>query len=71
MSDLTEKILARAKSQPLCNVAVIGVLPDGGGLYLDWTGKTTSSLVQMCQAAIQEATAVYVDGLKSRDEDAA
>lgn len=63
MSAATTKILARAAAQPLCDVAVIGVLPNGGGLYLDWNGTTTASLVMLCQAAIHEATEQFVEGI--------
>lgn len=68
MSALTTKILARAAAQPLCDVVVIGILPNGGGLYLDWNGSTTASLVMMCQAAIHEATETYVEGLRHDDQ---
>ena len=63
MSAATTKILARAAAQPLCDVAVIGVLPNGGGLYLDWNGTTISSLVMLCQAAIHEATEKFIEGI--------
>lgn len=68
MSALTNKILARAAGQPLCDVVVIGVLPNGGGLYLDWNGSTVASLVLMCQAAIHEATELYVEGLRHDEQ---
>jgi len=68
MSATTTKILARAAAQPLCDVVVIGVLPNGGGLYLDWNGQTVSSLVMLCQAAIHEATETYVEGLHHVDK---
>lgn len=68
MSATTTKILARAAAQPLCDVVVIGVLPNGGGLYLDWNGQTVSSLVMLCQAAIHEATETYVEGLHHVDQ---
>jgi hypothetical protein len=67
MSATTTKILARAAAQPLCDVVVIGVLPNGGGLYLDWNGQTTSSLVMLCQAAIHEATETFIEGLHHED----
>ena len=63
MSAATTKILARAAAQPLCDVADIGVLPNGGGLYLDWNGTTISSLVMLCQAAIHEATEKFIEGI--------
>jgi len=68
MSAETTKILARAAGQPLCDCVVIGVLPNGGGLYLDWNGTTISSLVMLCQAAIHEATQTYVEGLHHVDQ---
>ena len=68
MSAATTRILARAAAQPLCDVVVIGVLPNGGGLYLDWNGQTTSSLVMLCQAAIHEATEKFIEGLHHVDE---
>lgn len=63
MSAATTKILARAAAQPLCDVVVIGVLPNGGGLYLDWNGQTVSSLMMMCHAAMHEATEKFVEGI--------
>lgn len=63
MSATTTKILARAAAQPLCDVVVIGVLPNGGGLYLDWNGQTVASLMMMCQAAIHEATEKFIEGI--------
>lgn len=66
MSAATTKILARAAAQPLCDVVVIGVLPNGGGLYLDWNGTTTASLVMLCQAAIHEATEQFVEGINDQ-----
>ncbi len=63
MSAETTKILARAAAQPLCDCVVIGVLPNGGGIYLDWNGTTTASLVMLCQAAIHEATEQFVEGI--------
>ena len=63
MSAETTKILARAASQPLCDVVVIGVLPNGGGLYLDWNGQTVSSLMMMCHAAMHEATEKFIGGI--------
>ena len=68
MSAATTRILARAAAQPLCDVVVIGILPNGGGLYLDWNGTTISSLVMLCQAAIHEATQTYVEGLHHVDQ---
>ena len=68
MSATTTKILARAAAQPLCDVVVIGVLPNGGGLYLDWNGQTVASLMMMCHAAIHEATETYVEGLHHVDQ---
>jgi len=68
MSAATTRILARAAAQPLCDCVVIGVLPNGGGLYLDWNGTTTASIVMLCQAAIHEATQTYVEGLHHVDQ---
>ena len=72
MSAATTKILARAAAQPLCDVVVIGVLPNGGGLYLDWNGQTVSSLMMMCHAAMHEATEKFIEGIhvdETRDRD--
>ena len=63
MSAATTKILARAAAQPLCDVVVIGVLPNGGGLYLDWNGTTVASLMMMCHAAMHEATEKFIEGI--------
>ena len=63
MSATTTKILARAAAQPLCDVVVIGVLPNGGGLYLDWNGTTVASLMMMCHAAMHEATEKFIEGI--------
>jgi hypothetical protein len=63
LSAATTKIIARAAAQPLCDVVVIGVLPNGGGLYLDWNGTTTASLIMLCQAAIHEATEKFIEGI--------
>ena len=63
MSAATTKILARAAAQPLCDVVVIGVLPNGGGLYLDWNGTTVASLMMMCHAAMHEATEKFIGGI--------
>ena len=63
MSAATTRILARAAAQPLCDVVVIGVLPNGGGLYLDWNGQTVSSLMMMCHAAMHEATEKFIGGI--------
>lgn len=63
MSAETTKILARAAGQPLCDCVVIGVLPNGGGLYLDWNGQTVSSLMMMCHAAMHEATEKFIEGI--------
>lgn len=63
MSAATTKIIARAAAQPLCDVVVIGILPNGGGLYLDWNGQTVSSLMMMCHAAMHEATEKFIEGI--------
>lgn len=68
MSAETTKILARAAGQPLCDCVVIGVLPNGGGLCLDWNGTTTASLVMLCQAAIHEATEQFVEGINDNSQ---
>ena len=71
MSAETNKILARAAIQPLCDVVVLGVLPGGQGLYMDWSGSTIASLVLMLETAKQEAIATYIDGLNGRSMEAA
>ena len=63
----TNEILARASSQKLCDVVVIGVLPDGGGLYLDWSGSTVASLSLMLSAAQSEVANAYLDGIKTKE----
>lgn len=63
MSATTTKILARAAAQPLCDVVVIGVLPNGGGLYLKINGTTVASLMMMCYAAMHEATEKFIEGI--------
>jgi len=63
MSATTTKILARAAAQSLCDVVVIGILPNGGGLYLDWNGQTVASLMMMCHAAMHEATEKFIEGI--------
>ncbi len=63
MSATTTKILAMAAAQPLCDVVVIGVLPNGGGLYIDWNGQTVASLMMMCHAAMHEATEKFIEGI--------
>ena len=65
MSAETNKILARAASQPLCDVVVLGVLPGGQGLYMDWNGTTVASLVMLLEAAKSEAVAAFVDGVNN------
>jgi hypothetical protein len=71
MSAETNKILARAAGQPLCDVVVLGVLPSGQGLYMDWSGSTVASLVLMLEAAKQEAIATYIDGINGKSLEAA
>ena len=66
MSATTTKILARAAAQSLCDVVVIGILPNGGGLYLDWNGTTVASLMMMCHAAMHEATEKFVEGINDQ-----
>ena len=66
MSAETSKILARAASQPLCDVVVIGTLPGGQGMYMDWNGETIASLIMRLEAAKLEAVRTYVDGINGR-----
>ncbi len=63
MSAETTRVLANAVGHQLCDVAVIGVKPDGK-LFIDWTGSTIASLMLMLRLADREA-------LKAWDEAAA
>lgn len=64
---LIADVIARAAKMELCDVVVIGVLPDGGGLYTDWSGTTINSLVLQLDAAKAEAIRLYLAGLKGEE----
>lgn len=63
---LIARVIERASDVDLCDVVVIGVRPNGGGLYLDWSGSTVTSLLLHLIAAQYKAAGVYVDGLEGK-----
>jgi hypothetical protein len=64
------EVIARASRVDLCASVVIGIRPNGGGLYVDWSGETIMSLITLLEAAKAEAVATYLEGLKTQDLEA-
>jgi hypothetical protein len=54
MSKSTTNILATAAGVPLCDVVVVGVLPDAS-LYIAHSGSTIASLIMHLELAKREA----------------
>jgi hypothetical protein len=63
MTPESAEVLGRASRQNFCAVAIVGILPNGGGLYVDWSGSTVSSLITMIEAAKAEAVQAYIEQL--------
>lgn len=63
---LIARVIERASETDLCDVAVIGIRPDGGGLYLDWSGTTVTSLILHLAAAHHTAVRAFVDGVEGK-----
>ena len=61
---LIAETIGKAARRDFCDVVVVGIQPNGGGLYIDWSTDSVSSLVLMLQAAINEAVGLYSAGLK-------
>lgn len=57
------RVIEYAGKADLCDVVVIGTKPNGGGLYLDWSGTTVASFVLMIEAAKASAIEEYRAGL--------
>ena len=64
MTPEASEVIARAQTVDLCTVAVIGIRPNGGGLYIDWSGETIHSLITHLQAASAEAVQSFIDQTK-------
>ena len=65
MSKPTE-ILAKAASEQLCNVVVIGLRPDRT-LYIDHSGTTVASLMMYCDLAKDEAMKAWHEASNMKD----
>lgn len=64
---LIADVLGRASRTDLCDVFVVGIKPNGGGLHIDWSTQTVASLVLNLQAAINEAVNAYAAGLEKKE----
>lgn len=58
------EVIARLQNVDLCTVAVVGIRPNGGGLYIDWSGETIHSLITHLQAGCAEAVQTFIDQTK-------
>lgn len=63
-------VLDKASGMDLCDVVVIGIKPSGG-LHIDWSGTTVTSLVMHLEAAKFRAVEEFVKALpEAHDEQA-
>jgi hypothetical protein len=51
MTPEAAETLGRASRVDLCTCVVVGIRANGGGLYVNWSGKTPQSLVMHLEAA--------------------
>lgn len=59
-------MLKEASEGEFCDMAIIGILPDGKGLWCRWTGTKVTNLVMMAEAAKHEAVTLYCDALNGK-----
>ncbi len=60
------EVLATAAGAKLCDVVVIGLKPNGGGVYVDWSSNTVSSLNMMLDAGKAKAVQAYIDAAEGK-----